>query len=707
MKKKILCIVFLLIYMLCMGFSVSAVESDEIPFETYTYWVDGNDKKAVGIKPLYRFSKMFDGDDWNIGALNAPNDIVTDKNGLVYLLDSGNSRIIILNPDGTYNGIVSNLEFNGEQLDFTGAKGISIDRRGGLMIADSNNARVIRLDKDYKVKSFVSLPDSSVIPDDFVFQPTKAVEDKEGYLYVLSYGSYYGALVYSPENVFCGFYGSNEVQGNILTALGTIWKKITYTEQKQSASTQKIPYQFVNMALDENNFLYTITGRTDAWSVTKGQIRKMNPSGKNVLKTYNGKNASSFDFGDISNLRIDKTSQKVETNFVSICLDEKGFIYALDSNFGHIFIYDKNSNPLCVFGDNTGEQYGTFEYAQAVAAHGEYVYVIDSIRNNLTVFTETDYCKLYKQAQLLTLQENYEEAFPLWQNILRQDKNNQLAYRALAHFMLEEQRFKDAMHYSEIGIDRTTYALAFRQVRTKFIANNAQWLILGAAFAVVTISIIFYIIKRKKDAQPKAKSQFAFSLSVIMHPFNRFAMIKNRSMGSVWIAAVYLIVLFLSRCTEDLLIGFSFGSVDKAEYNALITFAGSALIAVLFAVSNWLICVLMDGKGKLREIFIVTCYSMLPLIVKNFLGAILSNILVPDEAILLTLLNIVAWAIAGIMLCIGIMIVQEYDFFHFLGTAVLTVLAMGLVIFIIFMIGILIQECSGFLQSVYHEIFFR
>lgn len=690
-----------------MGFSVSAAASDEIPFKTYTYWVDGNDKKAVGIKPLYRFSKMLDGDDWNIGALNAPNDIVTDQNGLVYLLDSGNSRIIILNPDGTYNGVVLNLEYNGEQLDFTGAKGISIDRSGGLMIADSNNARVIRLDKDYKVKAFVTLPDSSVIPDDFVFQPTKAVEDKEGYLYVLSYGSYYGALVYSPENVFCGFYGSNEVQGNLLTALGTIWKRITYTEQKQSASTQKIPYQFVNMALDENNFLYTITGRTDAWAVNKGQIRRMNPSGKNVLKTYTGKNASSFDFGDISNLRIDKTSQKVETNFVSICLDENGFIYALDSNFGHIFIYDKKSNLLCVFGSNKGEQYGTFEYAQAIAAHGKYVYVIDSIRNNLTVFTETDYCKLYKQAQFLTLQENYKEAFPLWQSILRQDKNNQLAYRASAHFWLEEQNIKDAMRYSKIGIDRTTYALAFRQARTKFMSDNAQWFILVAFFAVVAISVTVLIIKRKKKAKPKLKSQFVFSLSIIMHPFDQFAKIKNRSMGSIRLSAVYLIILFLSRCTDDLLIGFSFGSADKAEYNALITFAGSALIAVLFAVSNWLICVLMDGKGKLREIFIVTCYSMLPLIVKNFLSVILSNILVPDEAILLTLLNIVAWVITGIMLCIGIMIVQEYDFFHFLGTTVLTVLAMGLVIFIVFMIGILIQECSGFLQSVYHEIFFR
>ena len=165
--------------------------------------------------------------------------------------------------------------------------------------------------------------------------------------------------------------------------------------------------------------------------------------------------------------------------------------------------------------------------------------------------------------------------------------------------------------------------------------------------------------------------------------------------------------LFLTRVIRDLLIGFSFDSIDPSDYNALITLAGTVGIALLYTVSNWLICVLAEGKGKYREIFIVTCYSILPLIVDNILQILLSNILVPDESATIVIINTIAWILTGLMLCIGIMIVQEYDFFRFLGTTILTLIAMALVIFIIFMIGILIQELFGFLQSVYHEIFFR
>lgn len=706
MKKRVWCILIFSICVLLLSGSVAAVSPDEIPYRTYTYWLDNTDKKAVGIKPLYETFKTIDGEKLGIGKFNAPSDIATDKIGNIYILDSGNSRIVVLTADGEYKTVISGLLFGGEELDFTGAKGISLDRNGGLLISDSNNARVIRLNNSYEVISLITLPDSSVIPEDFSFQPIKAVEDSEGYIYVLSYGSYYGALVYSSDNLFCGFYGSNEVNGTILDFVGNVWRKITYTQAKHSASQQKIPYQFVNMVLDDNNFLYTITGRTDAWSVTNGQIRRMNPSGKNVLKTYTGENASSFDFGDISNLRIDKTSQKVETNFVGICIDEMGFIYALDSNFGHIFIYDSKANPLCIFGGNTGKQKGTFEYAQAIGVYNQYLYVADSIRNNITIFNETEYGKMYKQAQSLSLNEKYDEALPLWNEILKQDKNNQLAYRAIAHLKLNEKNYAEAMKYSKIGIDRTTYALAFKQVRTEILTNYMQWIILTLVGLTVLISICIYL-KKKKDKPAKKIGEVRFSLCTIAHPFENFDLIKKRQRGSITIGIVFLAALFLTRVIRDLLIGFSFDSIDPSDYNALITLAGTVGIALLYTVSNWLICVLAEGKGKYREIFIVTCYSILPLIVDNILQILLSNILVPDESATIVIINTIAWILTGLMLCIGIMIVQEYDFFRFLGTTILTLIAMALVIFIIFMIGILIQELFGFLQSVYHEIFFR
>ena len=43
-----------------------------------------------------------------------------------------------------------------------------------------------------------------------------------GYTYVLSDGSYYGALLYTADNTFSGFYGANKVKGTLTDALSSL-----------------------------------------------------------------------------------------------------------------------------------------------------------------------------------------------------------------------------------------------------------------------------------------------------------------------------------------------------------------------------------------------------------------------------------------------------------------------------------------------------
>ena len=103
----------------------------------------------------------------------------------------------------------------------------------------------------------------------------------------------------------------------------------------------------------------------------------------------------------------------------------------------------------------------------------------------------------------------------------------------------------------------------------------------------------------------------------------------------------------------------------------------------------------------------VTCFALIPEILNSILQLILTNILVPEEAAILTVITVVCHIIAAVVLCVGIMTIHEYDFFKFLGTAVLTVLGMFLVVFIIFMLFILFQELFGFIGSLFTEIFYR
>ena len=59
--------------------------------------------------------------------------------------------------------------------------------------------------------------------------------------------------------------------------------------------------------------------------------------------------------------------------------------------------------------------------------------VSDSVNKNITVFSITDYGKAVRKAQTATLNDNYSETAEEWKEIIKLDKNNQLAYRGLAN----------------------------------------------------------------------------------------------------------------------------------------------------------------------------------------------------------------------------------------------------------------------------------
>ena len=67
-------------------------------------------------------------------------------------------------------------------------------------------------------------------------------------------------------------------------------------------------------------------------------------------------------------------------DLLSLEVDTDGFIYALDSVFGRVFVYDVESNLLTAFGGglSQGDQLGTFQQAVAIAATQQDVLVADS-----------------------------------------------------------------------------------------------------------------------------------------------------------------------------------------------------------------------------------------------------------------------------------------------------------------------------------------
>ena len=130
----------------------------------------------------------------------------------------------------------------------------------------------------------------------------------------------------------------------------------------------------------------------------------LNPGGKDIL------GASDYNFADVAVGALQRSQQIQDLSGIDV--DSDGFFYALDSTYGRIFWYDEDYNLLSVFGGSfgDGDQKGTFKLASGIAVNGTDVVISDSQANSLTVFAITDYGKLVRDSQLITLSGDFAAA---------------------------------------------------------------------------------------------------------------------------------------------------------------------------------------------------------------------------------------------------------------------------------------------------------
>lgn len=701
MKKCRFLISFILGLCLLFSFTVSAADVDEIPYKSYTYWVDynTNDKTAVFSKPMYEVEKVIDSAAIGTDDKSKLSDVAV-FDGKTYILDSGSSKIYVL--DSKYKLIKSlgKLEFNGESLVFTDAQGIYVDKSGLIYIADTENGRVIVLNYNGTVERLLLLPDSPLIPTGFQYRPIKVAVDSKGYTYIASDGSYYGAILYSPQMEFLGFFGANTVKTTVLGALQSLWKRLTSNDIKRATDELSLPYVFTDIVVDSENFIYTATGKSGDDEIQHGQIRRFNSGGKDIL------NASDINFADsqVGNYQYSKQIQSLGC----LDVDSDGFLYALDTTTGRIFWYDAGCNLLSVFGGSIGdgEQKGTFILPTAIAVNGTDVLITDGTGKSLTVFSETEYGTLVRNAQLITLKGDFAAAKEPWEQVVSQDINNQLGYRGLAKAYYDLGEYDKAMEYAKLGVDRETYAKAFELTRTRVLESNF-YLIAAVVVLLVAAIVVWSVLKRKKGIVLIKNVKLKTALSSVAHPVESFRLIKEKGEGSVIISVVILVLFYVITVLNDTLGGFAFTVFDSESYNAIYVFLSTVGLIVLWTVSNWLVCTLAGGIGKMKEIFIVTCYSLSPILFAKTVRLILTHILVPSEGAFLDIFVVICTAYAALMLIIGIMRIHDYEFGRFLGTTIFTVIGMLIIVFLLFLVFLISQQLFAWLKTLYIELRYR
>ncbi len=203
--------------------------------------------------------------------------------------------------------------------------------------------------------------------------------------------------------------------------------------------------------------------------------------------------------------------------------------------------------------------------------------------------------------------------------------------------------------------------------------------------------------------------RMGYAFYILFHPFDGFFDLKNdpkrRSVagGVVWLILYAVVALFRFQS-----LGYLFADrAAQLELNIPVYMITSVLPFILWAVSNWCFSSLMDGDGKLSDVFMVTAYATLPITICNIIQIPLSHFLSAEEAAIFTFIGGLGmvWGYGYIFL--SMIIVHQYSVAKGLGTAILTIVGMAVIAFVAILVFFLMQQVSGFFIQLGTEIIFR
>ena len=707
LKRRFLFRLFAIILILTVCFSsILVCSAEDLPYYSYRYENNDGTKKYATDKPMYKVDKMLSGETFGIKGFSEIGDIYTDKNNYLYVLDSGNNRIVILDSNYNLKNIIEKFSYKGKNEILSKPQGLFVTDGGEIYIADTENSRIVICNKKGEISEILTTPESNLIPDEFDFFPIKIICDKNGFMYVLTRGSYYGAMLFDTDRQFLGFFGANTVVTSVLDGISAMFSRLFETNAKLAVSAKKLPFQFSDFVIDKEGFFYTVSNNAEKKT---GQIRKLNLPGNDILTYNDGENnvsSTEYNFGEID-FYFDKTGRQYEQNFCSISVDNNGYIFSLDNIYGKIYVYDSACNSITVFGGgmSQGNQKGTFSYPTAIENNGEDLLVADAHTNEITVFSLTEYGKLVRTANDYTLANEHIKAEPIWKEVLKYSSDSTLAYSGLTKAALLFENYGDVFEYSKKSNDKESYGIAFDMLKKDYIANNLWWI----SLLVMTVIVVFIILKiqiKKREIVIIKSVKLKNCFKCMIHPFDGFEELKYKKLGSKVISVIILVLFYVSAVGEKLWVGFMY-STSTDDFNIFYTLIGTIGVALLWVVVEWGVTALFQGKGRIGEIFCVTCYSLIPMIVYRLFYILYSYFFSPTGTSFLGIINTVFIIYTAVLLIVGLINIHEYTLGKVIGTSILTVLGMMIVTFVIFMMMSLFQNLIAFVVNVVSEVVYK
>ena len=212
---------------------------------------------------------------------------------------------------------------------------------------------------------------------------------------------------------------------------------------------------------------------------------------------------------------------------------------------------------------------------------------------------------------------------------------------------------------------------------------------------------------KKKETFAHYLATLKFALYCITHPLDGFWDLTHERRGSLAAANTILFLTLLVRVMKLRYTSFIFMNVYWEGINIFLYIASVLFPLLLWVVGNWALTTLFDGKGRLGQVYMATCYALTPYPLMQFPLMIFSNFVTVDEMEFYTVLSVLSlvWTIA--LIFAAMMQIHEYSLGKNVLFTIASLFAMLVIVLILLLFFSMITQGVSYFISLGREILFR
>lgn len=713
--KKV--IIFIFVFLLGFGSFVPSVKGAE-----EMDYVTANSSFRLPIPKAYNLAGTINnlgtiGEEWGKEKIyfKDPQDIFIDKKDNIYVMDSGNNRIVVMNKELETIGIYRSPDVK----DFSSPEGIFVDDDGDIYVSDTGNSRVLHLSSKGELVEIFYNPESELISGS-PFSPSKLIVSKTGYIYVVRGEN---IMAIDGNNGFRGLFGQTDIGYDLKEAMTRMFA----SDFQKLSMKRRTASSYMNITLGQDGMIYATSLER-----IEGEIKKLNSVGNNIYRKYKSVGSgfsnpitnyirtkilksvvagNTFKFGEY----FDDEGYYIEPIFRDIAVDSNGIITIIEELTGKIYQYDQEGNMLAAFG-GTGERKGEFSRPSSIAVNSEgRIFVVDRLNNNIQYFEPTEFILTVHEATTAYDKGDYELAYSKWKHVLELHENYELAHAGIAKAYYKQEKWEMAMEESKLAGNRDIYTQAFDEYKYEVLRENFALIVfLGLAVLVGVFLFLKYSIRAGVRANWSFISNhhkkmgvwqgIKYSYNVLVHPIDTIEGVyyyKQRInlKASLWI----MLVAYIVRIAYIYIVHYPLASIEVNEANAIFEAVKLFIIPITFIPASFAVTSISDGESKFPEIAFTSVLSLLPFIVINTPLMFVSNLMSKSQQSWYGVFNLLIYIWMIIILFLAMKILNNYSFGKTVRMAIITIFVMLIIWLVAGMFYVLSARVIQFILSVMNE----